>query len=204
MIAHRLIRHSGNNNTNANGTNRSSASEKTYECDVCMKTFNKHSSWWKHKKCHTGERAYKCYICEKAFTQQANLHRVRQQKAINAHSIDFSLSFLSESWIFHSLSSHPFRSPLLSQHMFVHSGEKPHACKICDKRFSQAANLVKHQVIHTSKCSLLRPQQTRPSDVSYFSIRSFPDEKPFACKLCPKQFTQRANLKKHEMVHTGK
>lgn len=35
--------------------------------------------------------------------------------------------------------------------MYVHSGEKPHACKTCDKRFSQAANLVKHQVIHTSK-----------------------------------------------------
>lgn len=31
----------------------------------------------------------------------------------------------------------------------------------------------------------------------------FLDEKPFQCKLCPKQFTQRANLKKHEMVHTG-
>lgn len=73
MIAHRLIRHSGNE---GGSPNNSSSSEKVYECDVCMKTFNKHSSWWKHKKCHTGERAYKCYICEKSFTQQANLHRV--------------------------------------------------------------------------------------------------------------------------------
>lgn len=82
MIAHRLIRHS-TNSTNSNNSTTSStgksggaASEKTYECDVCMKTFNKHSSWWKHKKCHTGERAYKCYICERAFGQQANLQRV--------------------------------------------------------------------------------------------------------------------------------
>lgn len=79
MIAHRLIRHSTNStNSTASNTGKSggAASEKTYECDVCMKTFNKHSSWWKHKKCHTGERAYKCYICERAFSQQANLQRV--------------------------------------------------------------------------------------------------------------------------------
>lgn len=36
-----------------------------------------------------------------------------------------------------------------------------------------------------------------------FFLESFLDEKPFKCSLCPKQFTQRANLKKHEMVHTG-
>lgn len=79
MTAHRLIHHDQSNDTASmnNATTKSgTGSEKVYECDVCLKTFNKHSSWWKHKKCHTGERAYKCYICSKSFTQQANLHRV--------------------------------------------------------------------------------------------------------------------------------
>lgn len=79
MIAHRLVRHSTNStNSSASSTGKSggTASEKTYECDVCMKTFNKHSSWWKHKKCHTGERAYKCFQCDRDFSQAANLQRV--------------------------------------------------------------------------------------------------------------------------------
>lgn len=86
MIAHRLVRHSTNStNSSASSTGKSggAASEKTYECDVCMKTFNKHSSWWKHKKCHTGERAYKCFQCDRDFSQAANLQRVIAIRTIN-------------------------------------------------------------------------------------------------------------------------
>lgn len=88
LTAHRMVHHAQTNSTNqvtgaAGGgvggggvVGNGKELEKVWECGVCMKTFSKHSSWWKHKKCHTGERAYKCYICEKSFTQQANLHRV--------------------------------------------------------------------------------------------------------------------------------
>lgn len=69
-----MVHHAQTNNTTS--VTSAATNEKVYECGICMKTFSKHSSWWKHKKCHTGERNYKCYICEKSFTQQANLHRV--------------------------------------------------------------------------------------------------------------------------------
>lgn len=96
LTAHRMVHHAQTNATNqvTVGTGaglgaggNGNGSEKAYECTVCMKTFSKHSSWWKHKKCHTGERAYKCYICEKSFTQQANLHRVNNQSfdRLNKH-----------------------------------------------------------------------------------------------------------------------
>lgn len=81
-----MVHHTQTNNSAAAAS--SGTVEKVYECGVCMKTFSKHSSWWKHKKCHTGERAYKCYICEKSFTQQANLHRVH----FHNYSISISIS----------------------------------------------------------------------------------------------------------------
>lgn len=83
LTAHRMVHHAQTNSTNqvpgaAGGVGNGKELEKVWECGVCMKTFSKHSSWWKHKKCHTGERAYKCFTCDKSFTQQANLHRVCQ------------------------------------------------------------------------------------------------------------------------------
>lgn len=48
LMAHRHIYHDG-------ASASKSSNDKAYECDVCMKVFNKHSSWWKHKKCHTGK-----------------------------------------------------------------------------------------------------------------------------------------------------
>ena len=58
----------------------------------------------------------------------------------------------------------------------LHTGEKPFACKHCDKRCTTYQNLKKHEMIHTG-------------------------EKPFACKYCDKKFNQSSNLKTHEKTH---
>ena len=63
-------------------------------------------------------------------------------------------------------------------HESIHTGEKPYACKYCEKRFIQPNSLKRHELIHTG-------------------------EKPYSCKTCAYRCRDGGNLKKHEILHTA-
>ena len=55
----------------------------------------------------------------------------------------------------------------------IHTGEKPYACTICEK---------KTQTIEHFKKTW---------------------QEPFACSFCDKKFVEHSKAKQHEMIHTG-
>ncbi|QIV94662.1 C2H2-type zinc finger protein [Allofrancisella frigidaquae] len=88
----------------------------------------------------------------------------------------------------------------------IHTKEKKHKCKVCDKRFTKTSNLKQHMLIHTGErpfeCKDCGQCFTQQSNLKQHML-IHTGERPFQCKDCGKCFTDSSNLKRHILIHTG-
>jgi KRAB domain-containing zinc finger protein len=59
------------------------------------------------------------------------------------------------------------------------AGNKPYACKVCDKSFANRGSLWVHNRRHEV------------------------GNKPYTCQYCPKAFSHSSHLNVHKRIHTG-
>lgn len=64
----------------------------------------------------------------------------------------------------------------LAQHALIHSGERSHVCKVCNKAFNRSSNLRVHERIHTG-------------------------HRPHVCPTCERSFIQKHVLITHMKMH---
>ncbi|XP_057680425.1 zinc finger protein 616-like [Corythoichthys intestinalis] len=77
----------------------------------------------------------------------------------------------------------------LARHSFIHTGQKPFACHLCDLRFNRQDNLRYHlSRLHPGGAA--RRERRRPGPT-------------WLCHVCGKIFRCRSALRTHEVIHLG-
>ncbi|XP_012369852.1 zinc finger protein 655 isoform X1 [Octodon degus] len=200
-----------------------SATEKSYKCDTCGKTFHQSSALTRHQRIHTREKPYKCKECEKSFSQSSSLSRHKRihtrEKPYKCEASDKSCEKSNKSCS---------QSSDVIQHKKIHTKAKSYKCNNCERVFSRSVHLTQHQRIHREmpcRCTVCGSDFCHTSylvehqRVHHHEEKSYEydecglayvkhqgicfREKPYTCNECGKDFRLNSHLIQHRRIHTG-
>lgn len=137
--------------------------DNVYKCKDCDKSFENPQTW----RCHTCKVGnFCCEHCGMVYP-----HATHLKKHLETHGdIQFTCALCFKGFS---------REANYRRHMQRHSSEKKFDCQLCDSKFKEKRELVKHrQLVHSN-------------------------HRPFQCSSCSRSFAFRYMLKRHEQAHTG-
>ena len=178
--------------------------DKTYQCNICQKTFKTSVYLEQHmKRSHVTKNIVqlesenknyeylKCDICDEKLSK----HCMKQHVAkIHGYIKSFQCEFCNKTIsTVEGLTNHITR---------VHEKSKPHQCELCQKAFADNAKMKDHiRLVHNTR----KRFNCDDCGKSYTSKRNLDDHNKtihlndkFKCNLCEKDFKLLNNLKKHE------
>ncbi|XP_067635466.1 uncharacterized protein [Eurosta solidaginis] len=168
---------------------------KQHFCNICNKGFRNTYELKIHEQSkHTGERSHLCSACGKSFLlpRHLRMHRLNNCEDRPYVCPYCPLRYTNNPALVKHKETHEGikRQPCdicgknivvshLKTHKLIHSNEKPHKCKFCERRFTYALNLRRH-------------------------IRTHTGEKPYKCEYCECTFAVSGSVLSHLRTHLGK
>lgn len=180
------------------------------ECQDCGTTFKSESKLRVHRKNAHLQQQLTCPICKKVHKTYQSLqnHMMRRTKAcITASKIHVEGEGKNRMFHCKDCEYKTNRIHYMTNHLVIHSGERPHICNICGQAFTQMHSLIGHK---ESAHSIDIKQATCPhcgkhivGRTSWYSHMKIHSGGPQSCKECGKTFATKASLKVHMKRHSG-
>ncbi|KAI8128329.1 Zinc finger protein 510 [Lucilia cuprina] len=111
-----------------------------YQCDECDKAFVKQRTFNEHKQRHAGIKNFECHHCGAKKTTKKEL-----RSHMNSHTKERQYPCPNCPMVFYRSSNRRIHVDV------VHQGIRRFACRFCDQTFGKGDNLKNHELLHTGE-----------------------------------------------------